>query len=249
MKIGQYEQMMSYLTRPGFDGGGSTNKPTLEDLKKSGQVKTATDYKPKNPKIIQIIRDFEARNPRTNKSNGGSLVPEPKPTDPTQKLDLYLQGYLGTSNKQFYIDKLQETIDQYQESGIMEQKDAVEYLQKKKQEYLDLSKQGEPLPSRGNFAIGGGAIEGEDLGTREGFAGPQLVKTGDKKGQYKVRYRDSKFGKRDKGTGYKEGNEFFKTKKEADAFYKKLKSETAAKKAAGLDIKKYSFKKSSTTNK
>ena len=111
MKIGQYEQMMSYLTRPGFDQGGSP------------------------------------------------LVPEPKPTDPTKKLDLYLQGYLGTGNKQFYIDKLQETIDQYQESGIMEQKDAVEYLQKKKQEYLDLSKQGKPLPSRDNKALGGPPLE------------------------------------------------------------------------------------------
>ena len=121
MKIGQYEQMMSYLTRPGF-------------------------------------------------KDGSSLVPEPKPIDPTEKLDLYLQGYLGTSNKQFYIDKLQETIDQYQESGIMEQKDAVEYLQKKKQEYLDLSKQGKPLPSRQNFAKAGVADsannvkKGQDLG-------------------------------------------------------------------------------------
>jgi len=121
MKIGQYEQMMSYLTRPGF-------------------------------------------------KDGSPLVPEPKPTDPTLKLDLYLQGYLGTSNKQYYIDKLQETIDQYQESGIMEQKDAVEYLHKKKQEYLDLSKQGKPLPSRQNFAKAGVADpannvkKGQDLG-------------------------------------------------------------------------------------
>ena len=71
MKIHEYNEMMSYLTRPAFNGGGSTKKPTLEDLKQSGQIKTATDYKPKKPKIIQLIRDFEERNPRTNKAIGG----------------------------------------------------------------------------------------------------------------------------------------------------------------------------------
>ena len=30
--------------------------------------------------------------------------------------------------------------------------------------------------NRNNFAIGGGAIEGEDLGTREGFRKPNQVK-------------------------------------------------------------------------
>ena len=54
MKIHEYNEMMSYLTRPAFNGGGSTKKPTLEDLKQSGQIKTATDYKPKKPKIITL---------------------------------------------------------------------------------------------------------------------------------------------------------------------------------------------------
>lgn len=74
MKIHEYNEMMSYLTRPAFNGGGSTKKPTLEDLKQSGQIKTATDYKPKKPKIIQLIRDFEERNPRTNKAIGGGVI-------------------------------------------------------------------------------------------------------------------------------------------------------------------------------
>ena len=46
-------------------------------LKQSGQIKTATDYKPKKPKIIQLIRDFEARNPRKKNDEGGPQIVEP----------------------------------------------------------------------------------------------------------------------------------------------------------------------------
>ena len=60
MKIGEYEQMMAYLTRPGFNGGGSSKKPvTIKDLKDSGQIVTGDKYKPSNPKLIQAIRRFE----------------------------------------------------------------------------------------------------------------------------------------------------------------------------------------------
>ena len=55
--------------------------------------------------------------------------------------------------------------------------------------------------------IGGGNIQGQQIGNRTGFAGPQLIKTGEDKGKYKVRYRDEKFGKRKGAKGYKEGNE------------------------------------------
>jgi len=134
MKIGQYEQMMSYLTRSGFDNGGSTNKPTLEDLKKSGQVKTAADYKPKQPKIIQIIRDFEARNPRTNKSDGGPLVPKPKPEGRTfqEKLTTLkkaAQGLTPESRLQLFDYYITEAVkkgelSKEQASGIMDSLDA-----------------------------------------------------------------------------------------------------------------------------
>jgi len=79
MKIGEYEQMMAYLTRPGFNGGSGKKPTTVEELKKSGQIVTGDKYKPSNPKLIKAIRDFELRNPRKNKSEGGSMVPEPNP--------------------------------------------------------------------------------------------------------------------------------------------------------------------------
>lgn len=91
--------------------------------------------------------------------------------------------------------------------------------------------------------IGGGAIQGDDLGSRTGFAGPQLLKTGENKGKYKVRFRDPKFGKREKGTGFKEGDQFFATKEEADAFYKDLLSKAEEKRIAGLASKNISVEK------
>jgi len=91
--------------------------------------------------------------------------------------------------------------------------------------------------------IGGGAIQGEDLGSRMGFAGPILLKTGENKGKYKVRFRDPKFGKREGQRGFNEGDKFFATKEEADAFYQDLQSKVSEKKAAGLKSKNVAVEK------
>jgi hypothetical protein len=91
--------------------------------------------------------------------------------------------------------------------------------------------------------IGGGAIQGEDLGSRMGFAGPVLLKTGENKGKYKVRFRDPKFGKREGQSGFNEGDKFFATKEEADAFYQDLLSKKDEKKAAGLAKKNVAVEK------
>ena len=96
--------------------------------------------------------------------------------------------------------------------------------------------------TREDFAIGGGVIQGENLGTREGFAGPVLLKTTENKGKYKVRFRDKKFGKKEGQTGFKEGDKFFDTKEEADAFYEDLLSKKEAKKASGLKSKNIKVK-------
>ena len=78
MKIGEYEQMMAYLTRPGFNGGGSGKKPvTIKDLKDSGQIVTGDKYKPSNPKLIQAIRRFEEKFPRKKNDEGGPQIVEP----------------------------------------------------------------------------------------------------------------------------------------------------------------------------
>ena len=38
MKIAEYNDMMSYLTRPGFNSGSDKKPTTLEELKKSGKI-------------------------------------------------------------------------------------------------------------------------------------------------------------------------------------------------------------------
>ena len=179
MKIAEYNDMMAYLTRQNFNGGGSGKKPTLEDLKQSGQIKTATDYKPKKPKIIQLIKDFELRNPRKTKSEGGPLVPEPKPytlEEFQERADLFIKGALGGFPKEDMINKLQLELDKAEESGILSREEAISFLNERTQQLREFIKDnpGETLPGldRVNKAIGGGVIEGEDLGTREGFGAP-----------------------------------------------------------------------------
>ena len=96
MKIHEYNGNDELSHSSSFQQWWFYKKPTLEDLKQSGQIKTATDYKPKKPKIIQLIRDFEERNPRTNKAIGGGAFEgedlgtregfrELKPKDQSQK--------------------------------------------------------------------------------------------------------------------------------------------------------------------
>ena len=78
MKIAEYNDMMAYLTRQNFNGGGSGKKPiTIKDLKDSGKIVTGDKYKPSNPKLIQAIRDFELRNPRKKNDEGGPQIVEP----------------------------------------------------------------------------------------------------------------------------------------------------------------------------
>ena len=90
---------------------------------------------------------------------------------------------------------------------------------------------------RKNFAIGGGVIQGENLGTREGFSGPQLIKTGNNKGKYYVRYRDEKFGKTEGAKGFKEGNTLPMTKEEAEKFYNNRKAQMSKLKSSGQKTK------------
>ena len=90
--------------------------------------------------------------------------------------------------------------------------------------------------TREDFAIGGGVIQGENFGTREGFSKPKLMLATENKGKWKVRFRDKKFGKRKGQTGFNEGDEFFDTKEKADAFYEDLLSKKEAKKSFRIKI-------------
>ena len=85
--------------------------------------------------------------------------------------------------------------------------------------------------------IGGGIIQGEDLGSRIGFAGPKLIKQGPDKGKYVVRYRDKQFGKREGQKGYNEGNTPPMTKEEAEKFYNERQAKLGELKGSGQKVK------------
>ena len=136
MKIGEYNQMMAYLTRKSFkEGTPDTSKP-----------------KPK-----PLTEDFFK-----------------------EKADLYIKGLIGGFPQDEMLLKLQGILDKAVEQGLVKPEEGVNYFRNRKQELLDFAKEnpGQTLPelTRENFAIGGGIIEGENLGTREGFGAPEAKK-------------------------------------------------------------------------
>ena len=198
MKIAEYNDMMSYLTRPGFSGGSDKKPTTLEELKKSGKIVTGDKYKPSNPKLIQAIRDFEIRHGFRKKNDaGGPQIVEPSKSmqvdtttkglpDPLEEFkkqsDLYLQASFASTNKDYFNSLIEQEYNKALEAGVQPQ-EALSFLKERSQMYRTLAeegrKQGEPAIlgpsySRQNKAIGGGVIEGEDLGTREGFNRPLI---------------------------------------------------------------------------
>ena len=73
-----------------------------------------------------------------------------------------------------------------------------------------LKKPNRLFTSKPQDTIGGGNIQGEDLGSRTGFGGPELVKQGENKDKYRVKYRDPELGKDKRGYN-KENKKFFNT--------------------------------------
>jgi len=100
MKIGEYEQMMSYLTRPAFEDG--------------------TPLPKKKPYTIENFKS---------------------------KVDLYLQGMLGTSNKEYFRDLIIAEYDKAKEAGV-DTKAGLEFIKEKRKMYDTLidegRRQGEP---------------------------------------------------------------------------------------------------------
>src|SRR5210317_1706840 len=91
--------------------------------------------------------------------------------------------------------------------------------------------------SKSQDTIGGGNIQGDDLGSRIGLAGPELVQRGENRDKYRVKYRDPELGKDDRGFT-KENKKFFETKKEAQKFYDDRQKRMGDLKSSGpIDIK------------
>ena len=103
------------------------------------------------------------------------LVPLKKPytlEEFKRKTDLYLQGMFGTSDKQFYIDKITEEYDKAKDAGL-DTKAGIEFIKERNKMYKTLADegrmQGEPAilgPSYGStreeFAEGGNRINYAD---------------------------------------------------------------------------------------
>ena len=197
MKIAQYNDMMSYLTRPEFSGGSGKKPTTIEELKKSGQLVTGDKYTAKSPKLIEAIRRFEIKHGFRKKNDaGGPQIVEPSKSmqvdtttkglpDPLEEFkkqaDMFLQASFASTNKDYFNSLIEQEYNKALEAGVQPQ-EALSFLKERSQMYRTLAdegrKQGEPAilgPSYGreNKAIGGGVIEGEDLGTREGFNQPK----------------------------------------------------------------------------
>ena len=174
------------------------------------------------------------------------IIPKQKPyTEKVFKLEVddFIKGFIGGFPKDEMLLKIQSVLDKAVDAGAIEPQEGIKYLKERKQQLVDFAREnyGQELPGieedRNNFAIGGGVIEGEDLGSREGFSGPKLIKQGPDKGKYIVRYRDKKFGKRKSGTGFNEGNTPPMTKEEAEKFYNNRQAEMSKYKASGQKTK------------
>ena len=152
MKIGEYEQMMAYLTRPGFKDG--TEK--IVEPPKSMQMDTTTS----NPIPEYDINDFRNDAEIYILALNNNILPK---DDIADKLNAFAQK--GVDAGTFSM----------QDAGVMVRRLIGEVKDRaQKQRLRDVVPEGIGTVEREERAIGGGVIEGEDLGTRAGFNRPRL---------------------------------------------------------------------------
>ena len=198
-EIAKYNGMMSYLTRP---PAPKTQVADLVDDLEPGPLKDELleKFDPDQETYEEYLRRERLGERPFNASNGGSPKEEivepsksmqvdtttkgiPDPLEEFKKqADVFLQGSFASTNKEFFNSLIQKEYDKALDAGVLPE-EALSFLKQRSQMYRTLAEegrmQGEPAilgPSYGreNKAIGGGVIEGEDLGTREGFDAPQF---------------------------------------------------------------------------
>ena len=167
-----------------------------------------------------------------NKPAQEQIIPKQKPyTEKVFKLEVddFIKGFIGGFPKDEMLLKIQSVLDKAVDAGAIEPQEGIKYLRERKQQLVDFAREnyGQELPGiedRENFAIGGGAIEGEDLGTREGFKEP-LIRKGkvgtDREGLFGVRATNVSEADNIPGA-VKFGKEqvYFNTEEEAKNYYK-----------------------------
>ena len=269
--VAKYNGMMSHLTRPPVP---KTQVANLVDDLEPGPLKDELQDKfdPSQETYEEYLQRKGLGERPFNAANGGSpkeeIVEPPKSMqvdtttrgigDPLEdfkeKADRLLQGSFASTNKDFFNNLIEQEYQKALDAGVQPQ-EALSFIKERSQMYRTLAdegrRQGEPAvlgPSYGrqNKAIGGGVIEGEDLGTREGFASIKKVKNvektdleGAKLGNFYFEYRNPDYKGPGSGTPprLKEGP--FKTEKAAQKAYdarqeevKVLKGEGRPKKAS-----------------
>jgi len=168
-----------------------------------------------------------------NKPAQEQIIPKQKPyTEKVFKLEVddFIKGFIGGFPKDEMLLKIQSVLDKAVDAGAIEPQEGIKYLRERKQQLVDFAREnyGQELPGieedRNNFAIGGGVIEGEDLGTREGFKEP-LIRKGkvgtDREGLFGVRATNVSEADNIPGA-VKFGKEqvYFNTEEEAKNYYK-----------------------------
>ena len=159
MKIAEYNDMMSYLTRP----APQTQVADLVDDLEPGALKDELKEKfdPSQETYEEYLRRERLGERPFNASEGGSpLVPEPKPYTLEQfqeKADLYIKGALGGFPKEDMINKLQLELDKAEEAGILSREEAINFLNERTQQIKEFiqNNPGEADLSRVKKAIGG----------------------------------------------------------------------------------------------
>ena len=203
-EIAKYNGMMSYLTRP---PAPKTQVADLVDDLEPGPLKDELleKFDPDQETYEEYLRRERLGERPFNASNGGSPKEEivepsksmqvdtttkgiPDPLEEFKKqADVFLQGSFASTNKEFFNSLIQKEYDKALDAGVLPE-EALSFLKQRSQMYRTLAEegrmQGEPAilgPSfgRDNNAIGGGVIEGEDLGTREGFDAPRQITVDD----------------------------------------------------------------------
>jgi len=125
----------------------------------------------------------------------GTIVPPPKPEQKTPFIDKLknLKEVAPGLMPRSKVSILKMYMDEALKDGEITKEQHTEMLMPYFGELGEKVTEQIEVSDRDNFAIGGGAIEGQDLGSREGFAGPQLIKSGVDKNKYTYGIRNPEY--------------------------------------------------------
>jgi len=280
-EIAKYNGMMSYLTRPPAPQTQVADLvDDLEPGALKDELKEKFD--PSQETYEEYLRRERLGERPFNASNGGSPkeeivepsksmqmdtttsnpIPEYNINDFRNDAEIYvLMLHNNTIPRTDIADKLNNFAQKGVDAGTFTMQDAGDMVRRlmgevkdraQKQRLRDVIIEGTGTVQRDNKAIGGGVIEGEDLGTREGFAGVKQVKNVakfEKKfpdvelGDYYFDTRNPDYAGPGKGDSPRITMGPYKTKKEAQAAFNKRQKQAIQSKTQQFRDRKTLFDK------